>query len=59
MSGRSEGTVSCGSYRAQFAVSELGSVQIAWPTSKPTGDMRTVQRVAREVVENALLRRPA
>ena len=58
MSGRSEGTISCGAYQAQFSVSDLGSIQIIWPPMESAGDVRTLQRVAREVVEHAM-RHPA
>jgi hypothetical protein len=54
MTGPMEGVVSCGGYQARFAVSDLGAVQIIWPSREPMGDTRTIQRVAREVVEHAI-----
>ena len=59
MVGQSEGTVSCGAYRARFVMSDIGSIRIVWPPMAPMGDLRTVQRVARDVVENAMRGLPA
>ena len=59
MTGQAEGIVSCGAYRARFVMSDIGTIRIVWPSTAPTGDVRTFQRIARDVVENAMRGHPA
>ena len=54
MTGQAEGFVSCGTCRARFDLLDIGTIRIVWPPMAPMADVRTFQRIARDVVENAI-----
>ena len=53
---RSGGAVSCGTHQAQFTVSSLGFVQLAWPPNEPAADVHGLRRAAQEAAEQAVRR---